>query len=402
MFFVPFQLFYGACFLSSPSEAFFPTHKAASRRRQTLAHNLNTAFEWLASERALKHDAYTRLSWIDPSNPFDDIISRDDDALIGMPLYPLGATYLPSETIQILNNVQPRNIKMALDLIRHQDRRFCVVLCATDTGRISSEGTVMQVINMDIQEGFDGEIRRILLQCRPEKVVTIESILNPEAFSPENRILMSNEYLKARVRVRPQQEFMPQSPKIDALIAELIRDYNVVRNLYQEGTGKSFLPHFASNFSESMPEWTANNFKTELDLWKTAEIWQTLCNTVREGSQMLLSADRNEAMVAAAMTKSGPLKLPIHMEDLEPNVRRQLVDMEVQGQADFQMLGMDPCLDFQALLGLEQVEDRLHFLCFMVLRERTRLESLPQIEVNVIKVQPRVPQKGAWFESEFE
>lgn len=398
-----FQLLHGACFLLSLSQGFLPKHQ----KRSDLAngsqrfHTLNTAFEWLATERALEHEAYAGISWLDPSRD-SEISCTNGDSTVEMPLYPIGSTYLPSETVHTLNNVHPRNIEMALDLIRSQDRRFCVVLYAADTGRIAHKGIVMRVVDLNIQDEGDGEIRRILVKCRPEKVVAIESILNPEAFSRESQIRKSKEYLRAKVRLQSPILVVSEGETED-IIADLTEDYNAVRTMYKDGVGKRDLPHYITDFSESLPEWTSRNFKTDIDIWKSCEVWQTLCNTLREGRQMILSADRNEAMVAAAMKKGGPLNLPIHIEDLEPDVRRELVDMEVQCQADFQKLGMDPCLAFQALISLETVLERLRFLSWMVRRERNRLESLALTERNFEKEDDlELPRKGAWFEGEYE
>jgi hypothetical protein len=137
---------------------------------------------------------------------------------------------------------------------------------------------------------------------------------------------------------------------------------------------------------------------TEVGFWKAAQVWQTLCYTVREGRQINLSADRNELMVAAASTKGGPLKLPIHAEDLSPAVRFQLHEMEREAQSDFVKLGLDPCLDFQVMIGMSYSKDRLEFLSRMIARERRRLEALPSDLIEPKGKSNEQTRKGAWFE----
>ena len=87
----------------------------------------------------------------------------------------------------------------------------------------------------------------------------------------------------------------------------------------------------------------------------------------------MLSIHRNELMVEAAAAL-GPLKLPIHLEDLPPSVQRQVQMMEVEFQKQFLELGMDPCLDFQALISLPDTRKRVLCLSHWIARERRRLE----------------------------
>ena len=361
------------------------------------AHILNTAFEWLADDRESKQPYYSCLTWLDPSSVLEGEGSFDAE----MPLYPIGATYLPSKTTHYLNNMEPRNVQMALDLARlPTDRRFCVVLSAADTGRIASVGTVMTVVDIDVQrvEQEARMIRKIQVTCRPVATVDIVSIVNPQAASWESRIKKSPEYLKALVRYRCDAvDNVGSSP----LVTDILENYNAVRDMYLSGIGTQNLPPFAVKaLKEALPEWTAAHFADDVKFWVALEQWQTLCNTIRESQQMTLSTDRNEIMVAAASAKGGPLKLPIHEADLPPDVRRQLQQLEVQAQQGFTEIGMDPCLDFQILLSLPSHTEKLQFLLSMISRERQRLQNL-SIESSFIvstTSAPSQPRKGAWFD----
>ena len=82
------------------------------------AHSLITAMEALAEERSVTDLAYRDLQWFDPSTQRDDI-PTDDRISITMPLYPLPAVYLPTTAVNhTLNNVEPRNIQMALWILK--------------------------------------------------------------------------------------------------------------------------------------------------------------------------------------------------------------------------------------------------------------------------------------------
>ncbi|KAI2511330.1 hypothetical protein MHU86_3112 [Fragilaria crotonensis] len=264
------------------------------------AHILNTAFEWLADDRESKQPYYSCLTWLDPSS----ILEGDGQFDAEMPLYPIGATYLPSKTTHYLNNMEPRNVQMALDLARlPTDRRFCVVLSAADTGRIASVGTVMTVVDIDVQrvEQEALMIQKIRVTCRPVATVDVISIVNPQAASWESRIKKSPEYLKAMVRYRCDAV---DKVGLSPLVTEILENYNAVRDMYVSGIGTQNLPPFAVKaLKEALPEWTAASFGDDVLFWVALEQWQTLCNTVRESQQMTLSTNRNEIMVAAASAK---------------------------------------------------------------------------------------------------
>jgi len=111
-------------------------------------------------------------------------------------------------------------------------------------------------------------------------------------------------------------------------------------------------------------------------LWILAQEWQSVCMTLRQGRQSWLSAERNERMVEAACAKGGPLKLPIHLSDLEPESRWEIQRLDQEAQTDHEESGMDPVLDFQVLIGLPTTKRRFEFLEKLVSRERRRLEDL--------------------------
>lgn len=335
---------------------------------------------------------YGNFSWFDPANRAVD--ANDDDSEI-MPLYPLGATYLPSMTNHTLNNVEPRNIQMAQDL--QIGGRFCVTLAAADSGRLASVGTVMRILELEPHER-EGVVQRIIAKCRAEDLVDICGVVNPEAADREQRLRQPNCYLKAQVRRRTIEPCSAED--IDAIVSSIVQDYSFVRSAYLDGVGARELPPFAlEHLAQALPEWNQNDLSTDSGFWSAALIWQTLCYTVREGRQMTLSADRNELMVAAASAKGGPLKLPIHVSDLSPTDRFRLQELERQAHSDYLATGLDPCLDFQVMLAMNSFEDRLGFLSKLISRERRRLEAValePVVEEQVDELQRN--RTGAWFE----
>eukprot|EP00521_Asterionellopsis_glacialis_P010027 CAMPEP_0195289168 /NCGR_PEP_ID=MMETSP0707-20130614/5557_1 /TAXON_ID=33640 /ORGANISM="Asterionellopsis glacialis, Strain CCMP134" /LENGTH=506 /DNA_ID=CAMNT_0040349141 /DNA_START=166 /DNA_END=1686 /DNA_ORIENTATION=+ len=498
------------------------------------AYSLNTALEWFDldrhtfdndeqekennhdSTRTFPNNSSSSIQWIDPAvlattltppppPPLHSDVEEEEDQediiIVKMPIYPLGACYLPyPDTIHTLHNVEPRNIQMALDLttvteesphkkkddstsspfpFRQQqqqwkDSKFCVVLRAADTGRIASVGTVMNIVSIEPQydphrrrrmeedsssssssEEKDNhnhnniqDIIRIIVKCRAEpELVDIIHIENPNASSRQSRLVRSPEYLVAHCRSRRSQR---QSRKDDdhddanananvhpddthrqttekQLMSQLIDDYMEVRSLYLQGHGSHDLPPFAQEqLRTHLPELTMTTTTTtttttknddyedtNTKFWEIAQIWQTLCYTIREGKQINLSSDVNEIMIDAAMRLGGPLKLPVHVEDLPPEARYQVSEMERLAQAEFLALRLDPCLDFQRLLSTPPLLPRLEMLSTMIQRERQRLvkhnassssshdpknnqkKKKKKKSNNTFQEQPR---KGAWFE----
>jgi len=256
----------------------------------------------------------------------------------------------------------------------------------------------MEVVDIDVQRVEEDMIRKIRVTCRPVATVVIASIVNPQAASWESQIRKSPDYLKALVKYR---EDLADFAANHELVTSILDDYNTVRDLYLSGVGTQNLPPYAlENLKESLPAWTIQNFGTDNGFWFSLEQWQTLCNTVRDQQQAILSTDRNEIMIAAASAKGGPLKLPIHISDLPPDVRRRLQDMEVRAQADFVKMGMDPCLDFQVLLSLPSYTEKLQFISIMVSRERRRLETLQRQDPppDPFRIAKEPARRGAWFD----
>mmetsp|Transcript_14789 Transcript_14789/g.19301 ORF Transcript_14789/g.19301 Transcript_14789/m.19301 type:complete len:433 (-) Transcript_14789:259-1557(-) len=371
--------------------------------------DLSTSYEWLANERGF------HIEWMDPEESDDGCsvgisassIERDYDdglALSEIPVYPLDACYLPicsskspvmrnEEDYAILRNVEPRNVKMAQDLIQknEEDRVFCAVMRANDTGRIATVGTLMRIVSYDEQLLWDGTIARIVLKCKPEKLVHIVRILNPEAWSRENRIKMSNEYLLANLLVmnvaRDQSKCMTYKKTQDQC-ADIIKMYDNIKQVYESvGAGTvsadvkkrldmDDLPPFALEALSSLPIMTSISVENEHSFWSAAFIWQKVCFTVREAKRINLQALINELTIEVAMKSGGPLNLPVHREDLPFEKRMELNQIEHNATQEFiSKSNMDPSLNFQHLLSVSSTSERISSLHRMLSMEYDKVLS---------------------------
>jgi hypothetical protein len=376
------------------------------------------------------------LQWIDPSDPstVEETLREDeeDGTLETLPLYPLPATFLPDPAVNhTLRNVEPRNLRMALDLEKKaadcdngDPRFFCVVLRAVDTGRIARVGTVMRVVDMEKQHSVlaaergegddDPRLVRVVVTCQAQReTVDLVRIVNPEAASPESRIRRSSEYLRAIVRSRRDDSGREGGEKcssaLEALCQRASEEYGRVRIMYIAGVNNEKdligLPPFAlEKLPEALPALSPDNFTSPELFWRATSVWQTLCNTVREGRQMTLAADRDELLVAAALQKGGPLRLPVDLEDVSPEERRKVTELEASAHREWLRMKLDPCLDFQVLLTMNDHTSRVAYFTSMVRRERIRLEEQMVAVMSDKEEKPPAPQhprKGAWFEDDW-
>jgi hypothetical protein len=371
----------------------------ASRKTSTLGHgnvqrnncgssslfatgDLPTAYEWLAEEKEFE------LEWLNPASVLDNEVADCESNVdsITMPLYPLEACYLPlseekidEKDYAIIRNVEPQNIKMALDLEQqmeeHGSARFCAVLKANDTGRVATVATIMRIVNIDVQYLWDGKtIARIVLKCIPEQRADVLNIINPKAWGRENRLRRSDEYLMANVARFEDCNELEKISDSSTSASEILVDYEAIKNIYETDNRASCnLPPFAIDAISSLPQ--MKPITDDDSFWLAAHLWQKLCCTMKEAKRVNLQAIVNEKTISAALKKGGPLNLPIHREDLPSDVRIELNQLENDAADDFIKIGMDPCIDFQNLLATKGKLNRMNLLQQMISKERIRLEN---------------------------
>eukprot|EP00797_Seminavis_robusta_P009136 Sro1655_g288960.2 (302) ;mRNA; r:9312-10217 len=297
---------------------------------------------------------------------------------------------------------------MALDLNQTDSNKlFCVTLRATDTGRISRKATLLRMIDMEPTFRQDSArepvLSRITVSCEAVGIVDIVSIENPQAASPLARLQRTDEYLRGRVV--PVTEKNDETDVLLTTIQQSVEtDLALIKSMYQRGIGSrgTLSVTALQELAHAIP---ISDKKTTV--WQVAQLWQSVCDTVRVGRQFTLGGDRNEFLVDAACRKGGPLKLPVHPEELEPADRTQLAQWETAVQRAFHdTIQLDPCLDFLPLLGMESDKDRWQWLAKLISRERQRLEraadadfddEVPSLRPSRVAMEEPV-RKGAWFD----
>jgi hypothetical protein len=302
-----------------------------------------------------------------------------------MPLYPLGAVHTPhSGDNYTIINIEPKNVKMALELLngKWNSTLFCATLRASDTNRIASVGTIMQIIDTDDLYGCklkSGECKdempaltRVVAICRAVGVADILSIDNESGYN-------KNDYLIANVIVRhDESDENKYDDQLYPIVQQMIDDYMAVRSIYidSQSLASNELPPFARGAVQTLPTFVVDDvIHNETKFWKLVETWQMLCNTIRQSKRSKLQSIVNELSVTVAMQAEGPLELPVKRKNLPLNVQRHLEEIEQSASKDFLELGMDPILDFQEILTMQTHLDRVAKLATMIQRERSAIRG---------------------------
>ena len=375
--------------------------------------DLNTNFESLLPSRR----SFPAISFFDPNervipSPPSNAIGFAIDPVnpvpipgIRLPIYPISAVHLPSDALHTLHNVQEKNVQMAYHLKQgkwklneNAGNFFINTLVTRDTKRLATIGTLMEVIDMEDVTNSFGELIRIKVECKARGLVKILGIEHQNEF----------EYMVGRVEILEQYGLSSLSDTNDipseltplhissSHFEPIIEDYTAIRSLYMDvdGVASCELPPFArDNVQAHLSTFTLEDILNPQTFWNFAECWQMLCNTVREARRSNLQSDMNEIMIESEMKKGGMLKLPIKREKLGPDVQAVLNKLEADACDDFHSLGMDPCLNFQILIGMrdgydgdtdslnEYQKQRLLYLGKLISRERRRVETKGMLKI---------------------
>ena len=370
--------------------------------------NLPSALEWLSVKKELG------ITWVDPVTSFinkqivhdekSPSTNSNNEVVLTVPLYPLDACYIPvggqdsineidDKMLVTLRNTEPRNVKMALDLMKQKEEeqnddngndtnaRFCAVLRAHDTGKIATVGTILRIESFDIHYLWDKKtIARIILQCIPEKRVQILNILNPSAWSRENRLFQLDEYLMTEVisfdDVNMNMIMNGEKDGTDYSIGtHILLEYESIRKIYATETiVTKDLPPFALESLSSLPQ--MESIHDETSFWAAVNVWQLLCSTIKEAWRVNLRSIVDEKTISAAVEKGGPLNLPVHRGDLPFDVRMELDQLENRVFNDFIAINMEPNLLFQQILSTKSISQRLELFSDIIINERKRLERI--------------------------
>jgi len=119
-----------------------------------------------------------KVEWFPPINPLGPDLTPSDGATV-MPLFPLGATYLPY-TNPVLNIFEPRYRNMYNDILFSGARRFMVTNVDEETGQLAVVGAVFYLDELkEVSEQTQDRVKYVGQHTVISRVKLVK-ILNPK------------------------------------------------------------------------------------------------------------------------------------------------------------------------------------------------------------------------------
>jgi len=153
------------------------------------------------------------VNWVtvDASGP--DVEPTEEEGTSVMPLFPLGAAYLP-HTTPVLNIFEPRYRAMYNDILFNGARRFMVTNVEPETGALAEVGVVFYLDELkEVSEQTQDRVKYIG-QHRVINRVRLRRVLNPSVVATRDT------YLKAEVEVLSDSDQQEEGKPDEGLAAE--------------------------------------------------------------------------------------------------------------------------------------------------------------------------------------
>lgn len=242
---------------------------------------------------------------------------------------------------------------------------------------------------------------KIVVTCKAVGIASVVSIDNPQVWDDGYE---GGEYLIANVNIRSdsitEYESDLTSEKHASLANQLISNYQSVKNIYSSSTSiaSNELPPYAISAIQSIPNFTISDITDSNKFWSFIDTWQTICNTLRQAKRNALSSAVNEMSVDLAMEFiDGPLELPVKRHKLPKSAQWKLNEMEQRAYRDYLAMGMEPVLDFQILIEMNDHWDRVEKVAKMVKGELERLDAKESLVRAFLECEQRLDQTDEVF-----
>ncbi len=201
------------------------------------------------------------IRWFPPIDPTAaDSEFSGGDGVSQMPLFPLGASYLPY-TEPVLNIFEPRYRQMYNDILFSGSRRFCVVNVDEATGRLAEAGVVFYLEDLkEVSEQTQDRVKYV----GSHKVigrVTLRRVLNPSAAASRET------YLKAEVAELVDSESEADSAEEEAALKEMFCAIVESQKALNEE------PRFTDAVKADL-NFTKGSGDDDTGLWGTIQLWQ--------------------------------------------------------------------------------------------------------------------------------
>lgn len=283
-----------------------------------------------------------------------------------MPLFPLGASYLPY-TSPVLNIFEPRYRAMYNDILFNGARRFCVTNVDPETGRLAEVGVVFYLDELkEVSEQTQDRVKyvgqhsvigrvRLLRVLNPSVAATRETYLKVEVANVEDVAETDNE---------------EGQRQLSDLFVELV---DIQKQLAEE-------PRFTDAVKSSI-SFTPGSSSDEKGMWGTIQLWQQFLEQrtavvgqrmQREIQQEVATYLKDNSVREELVNARGEIRL----EDLPEPLLQEIRNIQTRYREELDALDTDPVGSyFQAMLQSESHSERMQVFRAALEKERRRLKA---------------------------
>lgn len=284
-----------------------------------------------------------------------------------MPLFPLGATYLP-HTSPVLNIFEPRYRAMFNDILFSGARRYMVCNVDAETGRLAETGVIFYLDELkEVSEQTQDRVKYVGQHSVIGRV-RLRKILNPSVAATRDT------YLKAEVEelIDTDADEAPTVAEEDLkqLFCDLI---DAQAQLGEE-------PRFTEAVKDTL-QFGRGTDAEDKGLWGTVLLWQQFLEQrasvvgqkmQREIQKKVVTYLKNNEIDSGKVNSRGEMRL----EDLPLELRNEIQSIQRRYKEELEAMEADPYgLQFQALLQSDSHVERIEVFRSIIDTERKRLAA---------------------------
>lgn len=318
------------------------------------------------------------VDWVtvDASGP--DVEPTEEEGTSVMPLFPLGAAYLP-HTTPVLNIFEPRYRAMYNDILFNGARRFMVTNVEPETGALAEVGVVFYLDELkEVSEQTQDRVKYIG-QHRVINRVRLRRVLNPSVVATRDT------YLKAEVEVLSDSDQQEEGKPDEGLAAEEAAAEELFVSLVDAQKSLGEEPRFTDAVKGSL-SFARGTSPSDRGLWGTIGLWQQF---LEQRTQVLGQKMQREIQSGVASYLSDNslredlvnARGEIRLQDLPPELIAEIEAIQRRYRGEVDALDGEPgSLRFQALLQSDSHRQRLALFCTWLRKEQKRLATRKSLQ----------------------
>jgi len=303
------------------------------------------------------------VSAIDPTEADSEPSSAEATV---MPLFPLGATYLPY-TNPVLNIFEPRYRKMFNDILFSGARRFMVTNVEPETGRLAEVGVIFYLDELkEVSEQTQDRVKYIGQHSVVGRVKLL-NVLNPSVAATRES------YLRAEVEVLGEEEGEDADEAESSTERLFLEIVDAQAKLGEE-------PRFTQAVKNGL-SFKVGSGTDDKGLWGTIVLWQQFLEqrTAVMGQKMqreiqkgVVEFLKDNEIQEGVVNSRGEIRL----EDLPAPLLQEIKSIQARYREELDTMESDPYgLQFQALLQADSHAERLVIFGDILGKESRRLTA---------------------------